>query len=122
DCYYRVSEDARYKSISFFKNLTNSLLVYLKSVDVLIKNCENSKKYKEANYVFFKKMYKFYILPNIRHLKSEVKPLKVYLKNSCYFNKGYFIKLTILEFLHNYNMHKRKGMGVYRLTKLWLDG
>ena len=124
DCFYR-QEDRHHKyTIDFIKLISKSLLEYLKSIDVIINQHKNDTKkydkYRELQFVFYLKIYRNYILPNIANLKPESCFLKYYMFINKYINRIDLLKLKVLEFLYLKKLNNIKGIGIYRLTRRWI--
>ncbi|RKE97988.1 glycosyltransferase family 2 protein [Ichthyenterobacterium magnum] len=124
DCFYR-QEDRHHKyTIDFIKLISKSLLEYFNSTDTMINYYKNDSikynKFRELQFVFYLKIYRNYILPNIANLKSESYVLKQYMFTNGYINRIDLFKLKLLEFLYLKKLNNIKGIGIYKLSRKWV--
>ncbi|WP_417887302.1 glycosyltransferase family 2 protein [Zunongwangia sp.] len=124
DCFYRNEERHSNYSISFLKVIVNSLARYYQNLAPILEKIKDEKTYNLYRGSLIKTFYHFYknyfLLSNCINWK-ELKELKQILLQEKFITRTDQMKFQLLEIIYFFGLHKIKGIGVYRLTKNWLE-
>ncbi len=127
DSYYRVNlmSNPDNPDPAYLNGVNRSLYQFFLAVTPLVKGYTTDKsllkKQLEWMFLFYKRNFKLYVLPNIKVLDASYSQLRRFLYKQGVISFGIYLKFGILERLYLKGWDKKKGTGTYTLTRKWLS-
>ncbi|NND61886.1 MAG: hypothetical protein HKN48_01700, partial [Flavobacteriaceae bacterium] len=126
DCFYRmpVPSEKRHLDYNFINNINSSQLRLMKTiiseVEEKISDRKSQKEHLKLLDYFFRRNFRIYILPYIDHIDTSYRKLRKLLWKKGIISFKTFITYGIIERMHLWKWHEKKGTGAYTLTKKWI--